>query len=56
MNFIQYPCTSPRAEFSETKISSDPVTAIRFMFEDAYLVSLAGSEVTLMRWKLNDYS
>ena len=52
LRLFQYPCTSPRAEYREQKASSSAVTAIRFLFEDSYLLSVGGADATLIRWKL----
>ena len=52
LRLFQYPCTSPRAEYREQKASSSAVTAIRFLFEDSYLLTVGGADATLIRWKL----
>ena len=52
VRLFHYPCTSPRADYKEAKPSSSPITAVRFMFEDMYLLSVGGSEATLIRWKI----
>ena len=52
LRFFQYPCTSPRAEYHEQKPSSSAITAIRFLFEDSYLLTAGGADATLVRWKL----
>ena len=52
LRLFLYPCTSPRAEYQEAKPSSSAITAIRFMFEDTYLMSVGGADATLIRWKI----
>ena len=52
LRLFQYPCTSPRAEYHEQKASSSAITAIRFLFEDSYLLSVGGADATLIRWKI----
>ena len=52
LRLFQYPCTSPRADYREQKASSSAVTAIRFLFEDSYLLSVGGADATLIRWRL----
>ena len=51
LRLFQYPCTSPRAEYQEQKPTSSAITAIRFLFEDSYLLSVGGADATLVRWK-----
>ena len=52
LRLFQYPCTSPRAEFHEAKPSSSAVTCVKFLFEDMYLLTVGGTNATLIRWKL----
>jgi len=52
LRLFHYPCTTPRAEFIEEKTASSAVVAIRFLFEDIYLITVGGSDATLLRWKI----
>ena len=52
LRLFQYPCTSPRAEYHEVKPCSSAITGIRFLFEDMYLLSVGGTNATLIRWKI----
>ena len=38
--------------FIEEKTASSAVVAIRFLFEDIYLITVGGSDATLLRWKI----
>ena len=38
--------------FTEEKTASSAVVAIRFLFEDIYLITVGGSDATLLRWKI----
>ena len=52
MRLFQYPCTTARAEFVEEKSASTAVVAIRFLFEDMYVITAGGTDATLLRWKI----
>ena len=52
LRLFQYPCTTARAEFIEEKSSSTAVVATRFLFEDMYVITVGGSDATLLRWKI----
>ncbi len=52
LRLFQYPCTTARAEFVEEKSASSAVVAVRFLFEDMYVITAGGSDATLLRWKI----
>jgi hypothetical protein len=52
LRLFQYPCTTTRSEFLEEKTASSAVVAIRFLFEDMYMITVGGSDATLLRWKI----
>jgi microtubule-associated protein-like 1/2 len=52
LRLFQYPCTTARAEFVEEKSASTAVVAIRFLFEDMYVITAGGTDATLLRWKI----
>lgn len=52
IRIFRYPSTTPRAEFHEEKPSAGPVTNVRFMFDDIYLISASGEDTILVRWKV----
>ena len=52
LRLFQYPCTTARAEFVEEKSASSAVVAIRFLFEDMYVITAGGTDATLLRWKI----
>ncbi len=49
---LRYPCSTPKAEFRESKISSDPISCVRFLFDDIYVLASSGSDAALVRWKV----
>ena len=52
LRMFQYPCTTSRAEFIEEKTNSTAIVAIRFLFEDMYIITVGGADATLLRWKI----
>ncbi|KAI5709816.1 hypothetical protein M8J75_003490 [Diaphorina citri] len=54
LRLFRYPCISPKAEYSEEKVYSGQINAARFMFNDRNLVTVGGSDATLMLWEVVD--
>lgn len=52
LRLFQYPCTTSRAEFVEEKTASSAIMGIRFLFEDMYIITVGGTDATLLRWKI----
>lgn len=50
--YFRYPCISPRAEYAEAKTYSGSVACARFLFGDHFLVTVGGTDATLMLWEL----
>lgn len=48
----RYPCISSRAEYSEAKSYSGSVACARFLFGDRQLVTVGGTDASLMIWDL----
>lgn len=49
---FRYPCISPRAEFHEAKVYSGMVACARFLFGDQTIVTVGGTDASLMVWDL----
>lgn len=49
---FSYPCINPRAEFHETKVYSGMVACARFLYGDHSLVTVGGTDASLMVWDL----
>lgn len=54
IRLFRYPCISPRSEYYETKVYSGAIACLRFLFGDHYLVSVGGTDASLMLWNLAD--
>lgn len=54
IRLFRYPCISPRSEYCETKAYSGAIACLRFLFGDHYLVSVGGTDASLMLWNLAD--
>ena len=52
IRLFRYPCPSSAAKFVEVKGSSSAITDISFIAGDQYLLTVCGSNVSLMRWKI----
>lgn len=50
--FYRYPAISPRAEYAETKTYSGSLASARFTFGDRFVVTVGGTDATLMIWEL----
>lgn len=49
---FRYPCINPRAEFHETKVYSGMVACARFLYGDHSVVTVGGTDASLMVWDL----
>lgn len=49
---LRYPCISSRAEYGEAKVYSGNVACARFLVGDHYLVTVGGTDASLMLWEL----
>ncbi|XP_055857090.1 echinoderm microtubule-associated protein-like CG42247 isoform X1 [Episyrphus balteatus] len=54
LRLFRYPCTSPRAEFNEAKVYSGMLACARFLFGDRNIVTVGGTDASLMIWDLVD--
>lgn len=52
LRMFRYPCMSPRAEYAEAKVYSNTLACARFLFGDRYLVTVGGTDASLMCWEL----
>ncbi|KAM7358916.1 doublecortin-domain-containing echinoderm-microtubule-associated protein [Cochliomyia hominivorax] len=52
IRLFRYPCISPRAEFHEAKVYSGMVACARFLFGDQTIVTVGGTDASLMVWDL----
>lgn len=54
IRLFKYPCISPRSEYYETKVYSGVIGCVRFLYGDGSLVSVGGTDASLMIWDLVD--
>lgn len=54
IRLFRYPCISPRSEYFETKVYSGVITCLRFLYGDHYIVSVGGTDASLMIWNVSD--
>lgn len=52
----RYPCISNRAEYHETKTHSGSIGCVRFLYGDRSLISIGGTDASLMIWELSEGS
>ncbi|XP_065353055.1 echinoderm microtubule-associated protein-like CG42247 isoform X1 [Cloeon dipterum] len=52
LRLFRYPCISPRAEYNEVKGQSNTLTTARFFSLDQSVVTVGGSDASLMLWDL----
>ena len=52
VRLFRNPCVTPRAEFHEEKPASKSVAAVRFLFDDLYVVASVGRDATLVKYKV----
>lgn len=48
----RYPSINPRSEYNEVKTYSGPIGSVRFMNGDRSLVTVGGTDASLMIWDL----
>lgn len=51
---FRYPCLSAKAEYNEEKVYSLQVACARFLFNDRHVVTVGGTDATLMMWDVVD--
>lgn len=50
--YHRYPCISPRAEYVESKVYSGTLACCRFLYGDRSVVTVGGTDASLMVWEL----
>lgn len=50
--FYRYPCINPRAEYCEAKVYSGTLASARFLYGDRKVVTVGGTDASLMVWEL----
>ncbi|XP_070506717.1 echinoderm microtubule-associated protein-like CG42247 [Chironomus tepperi] len=54
LRLFRYPCITPRAEFAEAKVYSGTIACGRFLYGNRSLVTVGGTDASLMIWELAD--
>lgn len=54
IRLFRYPCISPKAEYNEEKVYSGTVACARFLFNDRNIVTVGGTDASLMLWELTE--
>lgn len=54
IRLFKYPCISPRSEYYETKVYSGMIGCVRFLYGDNSLVTVGGTDASLMIWNLTE--
>ncbi|CAO1399612.1 unnamed protein product [Diamesa hyperborea] len=54
LRLFRYPCITPRAEFAEAKVYSGTIACCRFLYGMRSLVTVGGTDASLMVWELSD--
>lgn len=52
LRLFRYPCITPRAEFAEAKVYSGTIACARFLYGMRSLVTVGGTDASLMIWEL----
>nr|XP_023030237.1 echinoderm microtubule-associated protein-like CG42247 [Leptinotarsa decemlineata] len=52
LRLFRYPCLNPKAEYNEEKVYSGTVACARFLFNDRNVVTVGGTDASLMLWQL----
>lgn len=52
LSVFRYPCISPRAEYNEAKVYSGTLACARFLYGDRTVVTVGGTDASLMVWEL----
>lgn len=51
---LRYPCISQKAEYNEEKVYSTAIANARFLYNDRNVVTVGGSDASLMLWEVVD--
>lgn len=54
IRLFRYPAISPKAEYNEEKVYSGTVACSRFLYNDRNIVTVGGTDATLMLWELTE--
>uniref|UniRef100_A0A8W7MU68 Doublecortin domain-containing protein n=1 Tax=Anopheles arabiensis TaxID=7173 RepID=A0A8W7MU68_ANOAR len=54
LRLFRYPCITPRAEFTEAKVYSGTLAAVKFLYGNHSLVTVGGTDASLMIWELTE--
>ncbi|KAL1502858.1 hypothetical protein ABEB36_007938 [Hypothenemus hampei] len=54
LRLFRYPCLSAKAEYNEEKVYSGTISCARFLFNDRNLVTVGGTDASLMLWQLSE--
>nr|CAH7721546.1 unnamed protein product [Callosobruchus chinensis] len=54
LRLFRYPCLTPKAEYNEEKVYSGTVACARFLFNDRNVVTVGGTDASLMLWQLTE--
>jgi microtubule-associated protein-like 1/2 len=53
-SLCRYPCLSAKAEYNEEKVYSMQIATARFMYNDKNVVTVGGTDATLILWDVID--
>ncbi|XP_062700192.1 echinoderm microtubule-associated protein-like CG42247 isoform X2 [Aedes albopictus] len=54
LRLFRYPCITPRAEFTEAKVYSGTLACVKFLYGNHSLVTVGGTDASLMIWELTE--
>ncbi|KAK4875879.1 hypothetical protein RN001_012301 [Aquatica leii] len=54
IRLFRYPCFTPKAEYNEEKVYSGQIATARFLFNDRNIVTVGGTDASLMLWELTE--
>ncbi|XP_055525542.1 echinoderm microtubule-associated protein-like CG42247 isoform X2 [Wyeomyia smithii] len=54
LRLFRYPCITPRAEFTEAKVYSGTLACVKFLHGNHSLVTVGGTDASLMIWELTE--
>ncbi|XP_069683822.1 echinoderm microtubule-associated protein-like CG42247 isoform X1 [Periplaneta americana] len=54
LRLFRYPCLSAKAEYNEEKVYSMQIATARFMYNDKNVVTVGGTDATLILWDVID--
>lgn len=52
LRLFRYPCITSRAEYAEAKVYSGTIACARFLFGNRSLITVGGTDASLMVWEL----